>query len=109
MTFPRKLSIPSSEKYLRIVVSVRGSFDVNAQGHIRRCDMPEMGFSSSWLFLGVSHHHWNNHITASLQAIWKDPQIALNGIVWDRDHGTMRTWGGYKIPRITSAHFRTDN
>lgn len=59
-----------------------------------------------WRFLGVSTHHWNNHIIYSFEDICKDPTLARGGYFWDVDHGTVRTWGGSycgKVPRITSA------
>jgi hypothetical protein len=70
-------------------------FTVDEQGHIN-------GFEN-WIFLGVSFHHWRNGIDVSLQEIFNG-ENATGGLVWDKDHGTTRTWGGQwsgKLPRIT--------
>ena len=62
--------------------------------------------SGNWLFLGVSTHHWHNHLVYSFKQIWNNPQLAEGGILWDKDHGTTRIWAGLfhgKIPRIQRA------
>ena len=62
--------------------------------------------SPQWLFLGGSRHHRRNGLDVTLQDAFRDP-ASLNGCIgWDRDHGTMRRWGGRyygRTPRITSA------
>lgn len=85
-------------------------YQVNRLGHIRR---PERGthWCRDWLFLGVSKHHWANHIQIPFDPKMPDEGAArfVGGIVWDLDHGSLRTWGGKycgKLPRITSAFFR---
>lgn len=63
--------------------------------------------SGNWKFLGVSTHHWHRRIIHTFEDIWKNPKLAINGYLWDLDHGTTRTWMGQyhgKIPRITSAY-----
>lgn len=59
-----------------------------------------------WKFLGVSTHHWHNHIIHTFKDIVINPKLAVHGYLWDIDHGTTRTWGGSyygRLPRITSA------
>lgn len=60
----------------------------------------------SWRILGFSTHHWHRSITIPLT-----PDIAANVVknclVWDKDHGTTRIWGGSycgKLPRVQSAY-----
>lgn len=60
-----------------------------------------------WDFIGVSTHHWHNRPTISFKQIWENPSLALNGYMWDIDHGTVRVWGGSyngKLPKITLAY-----
>ena len=81
-------------------------YEVNEIGQLRRTDM-KMEFSDGWQFLGGSFHHWRNGIDRR----FKDTQNATEYegcLVWDRDHGTTRQWGGrYNggLPRITSAWY----
>ena len=69
-------------------------------------------YSDDWIFLGVSSHHWHNHITVTLKQGFKNPSL-LNGCLgWDKDHGTTRRWSGRycgKLPRIKGAHIRNEN
>ena len=74
------------------------TFEVNFKGEIN-------GFEN-WKFLGVSFHHWRKSIDISFKEIWKKPELAKGGLVWDEDYGTVRTWRGEylgKLPRITSC------
>lgn len=64
-------------------------------------------FSDNWLFLGGSSHHWHNHITVTTEEAFKNPKLLTNCIGWDKDHGTLRTWGGAyngKLPRIRDPY-----
>lgn len=92
------------EEYLEF--SCRGDYYVvNKHGQILQANNTYNEFGDSWLFLGVSTHHWHSHITIPFNEIWKRPKEALKGIVWDLDHNTTRLWGGQycgKLPRITS-------
>lgn len=86
----------------------RGDFyEVNPKGWIERNSHGY--FSSDWIFLGGSSHHWHNRPTVTLADAFKDPE-KLNGCIgWDRDHGTVRSWNGKwagRIPRIRNAHVR---
>jgi len=63
-------------------------------------------FSDNWIFLGGSSHHWHNHITVTLQQAFEMPGLLDGCLGWDRDHGTLRQWGGSyygKLPRIRNA------
>ena len=65
-------------------------------------------FSGAWKFLGTSKHHWSNHIDVPF-APNGEAKSFINGLVWDIDHGTIRTWGGQyqgKLPRITEAYWQ---
>ena len=77
---------------------------VNEQGEIKANGLPN--FSATWLFVGATRHHWGNRVDVGLRAAFEQPQ-KLNGcLLWDRDHGTLRQWGGRwdgKLPRITGA------
>lgn len=69
----------------------------------------EVGCKSGheWLFLGVSTHHLQNRIIHDPKAIQENPSLAVKGYLWDRDHGTVRQWGGSyngHLPRVTSAY-----
>ena len=79
-------------------------FKVNNDGFMTQAKNDD--FSGQWRFLGVSFHHWKQspdvHYTKRTL-----PENLLNGLVWDFDHGTVRTWGGQylgKLPRITQAY-----
>lgn len=89
-------------KTLRI--QVRGEwYQINSHGHITKGDMTPSG---KWIFLGVSKHHWKGSIDYYFKEIWDDPTLAIGGLVWDKDHGTIRQWAGSyfgKLPRITHA------
>jgi hypothetical protein len=86
--------------------SFKVSLEKETLGHViqrneHKFDLPH----PSWVILGVSHHHWNNHITLHLSPTM-NPKDLLGGLVWDRDHGTVRQWGGMyagKLPRVTDA------
>ena len=74
-----------------------GRINANGIGH----------FSSTWIFLGGTKHHWSRHIDINLAKCFENPTL-LNGCLgWDRDHGTTRQWGGCyagKLPRIANAY-----
>src|SRR3990167_9564621 len=60
-----------------------------------------------WRFIGVSTHHWHNHVVHNLKSILDNPKLAVGGYLWDVDHGTTRIWGGRycgHLPRITTAY-----
>ncbi len=79
-------------------------YHVNESGDIYYNDLNPSG---DWKFLGVSHHHWSNHIDVHLDAAFDNPKSLIGGLVWDLDHGTTRQWGGSyngKLPRITAAY-----
>ena len=80
-------------------------FAVDEKGRIKGNGLAN--HSDGWLFLGVSKHHWSNSIDVRLADAFKDPKSLLKGLVWDRDHGTTRVWGGRyagKLPRVTAAY-----
>ncbi len=84
----------------------RERFLINEKGEIQRIDTP-YEISGDWLFLGVSFHHWSNHIDVDLKQAFNDPRLLIKGLVWDLDHGTIRQWSGRyngKLPRITDAY-----
>lgn len=59
----------------------------------------------SWVILGVSRR-WNQKCIPVPLTPGIDPKTLIGGYAWDRDHGTIRTWGGQyrgKLPRISSA------
>ena len=97
-----------------LTICIRGEYyNINEKGEIYGGPNNIKTPSGDWLFLGVSTHHLQNRIIHTFPEIWKTPSLALNGYLWDRDHGTVRTWGGQyngKIPRITHSckwkHYR---
>jgi len=78
---------------------------VDLQGRINANDIGY--FSEAWIFLGGSSHHWHTSIKVTRDAAFENPKL-LNGCLgWDRDHGTIRRWGGLwngRIPRMSNAH-----
>ena len=77
-------------------------YEINEQGHIKANGLND--FSSTWIFLGGSRHHWRNGIDVSLQQAFENPGLLDGCIGWDLDHGTTRQWGGRyygKLPRIS--------
>lgn len=78
-------------------VDEKGRINANGIGH----------FSDNWIFLGGSRHHFSKRIDVTLEDAFQMPGL-LNGCLgWDRDHGTVRKWGGRfygKLPRITRAY-----
>lgn len=84
---------------------VRGhTYAVDQQGRIKGPGLES--YSSEWLLLGVSRHHWSRRVEIPLSALFENPERMKNGLVWDRDHGTVRQWGGQhggKLPRVTAA------
>ncbi len=86
-------------------IVIRGEcFLVDSKGKIKSQQFRD--FSDTWLFKGVSTHHWHNRVTIPFNVIWENPQKAINGFFWDIDHGTVRCWGGCyngKLPRVESC------
>jgi len=82
-------------------------YEVDENGRIKANGLQY--FSDNWLFLGGTKHHWSNTITVPLREAFKDPKL-LNGCLgFDKDHGTIREWGGQyngKLPRITNAYIK---
>jgi len=80
-------------------------YRVNEQGCI--ATPATEGFSETWVFLGGSRHHWSRSIDVPLEQAFDVP-ARLNGCLgWDKDHSTVRHWGGSfngRLPRITGAH-----
>lgn len=79
-------------------------YKVNRQGALTQAG--NKSFSYNWHFLGVSFHHWRNGIDVTLDQAFEDPKSIIKGLIWDRDHGTLRRSGGSyfgRLPRITSA------
>lgn len=85
-------------------IEIRGErYKVNDGGMIQRTDIPHS--AGDWQFLGVSFHHWRTGIDTPFHPD-TDPREYIGGLMWDRDHGTVRQWGGKycgKLPRITRA------
>ncbi len=76
-------------------------------GNITYSNDNKLPSDGNWKFLGVSTHHWHTRITIPFTEIWENPELTKNGIIWDFDHGTIRTWGGRymgRIPRITACY-----
>jgi hypothetical protein len=84
-------------------------YKVNENGEIKANGLS--CHSKTWIFLGGTKHHWSNRITVSLKDAFDDP-TKLNGCLgFDRDHGTIRQWGGQyngKLPRIVDARITTE-
>jgi hypothetical protein len=80
-------------------------YQVNENGEINANGINH--YSKNWIFLGGTKHHWSRSITVKLLDAFNDP-TKLNGCLgFDRDHGTVREWGGQyngRLPRITGAH-----
>jgi len=88
-----------------LVFYFRGErYEVNEDGHIKANGLQE--HSPDWIFLGGSQHHWSGRATVTLKDAFAAPKT-LNGCLgWDKDHGTMRRWGGRYcggLPRIQHA------
>jgi hypothetical protein len=78
------------------LVNEKGEINSNGLGY----------FSTNWIFLGGSSHHWHNRVTVTLAEAFKKPELLNKCFGWDKDHGTTRTWGGLfngKVPRIKHA------
>jgi hypothetical protein len=90
-----------------LVIQIRGKiYHINEIGQMVRTDMP-MKFHDSWIFVGGIHHHWCNSVTRVFKDTWKNPEILLGCLLVDRDHNTLRVWGGRyngRIPRITKSY-----
>ena len=86
-------------------LQIRGEwFKVNNKGEMTQENRDD--FSGQWKFLGVSFHHWTNHIEVPFDPD-QTPDVYVEGLLWDEDHGTIRQWRGQyngRLPRITSAY-----
>ena len=95
-----------------LIIQIRGEiYHVNSIGQFVRTDML-MKFHDNWRFLGVSTHHWNNHIVHNFTTIWQNPDLAINGYLWDLAHGTTLIWGGSyngRLPKVTLCYKTTIN
>lgn len=83
------------------LVDERGRINANGIGY----------FSDDWIFLGGSPHHWHNRVVVTLKDAFEYPILLNRCFGWDRDHGTMRRWGGMyygKVPRIQNASVREE-
>ena len=83
-------------------------YKINKQGEIFGGPNNIAEPSGNWKFLGISTHHWHNRIIHRFADIWENPELAINGYLWDIDHGTVRQWGGSyfgSLPRIISCYF----
>ena len=63
-----------------------------------------------WIFLGISKHHWRNGLDVTCKEAFKNPNSIIDGLVWDVDYGTTRSWRGRYcggLPRITNAYIKT--
>ena len=79
-------------------------YKVRDDGMMTREGIPE--FSYDWFFLGVSFHHWRKSLDVPFSSD-VNAENFLRGLVWDRDHGTVRSWGGSyfgSLPRVTAAY-----
>jgi hypothetical protein len=84
-------------------------FTVNKKGEIK--SVKSSGFSPTWIILGFSTHHWRSFPDIPLEDAFKHPHSIVKGLVWDKDHGTTRVWGGRyagKLPRVTAAWVNDD-
>lgn len=62
---------------------------------------------SSWVIIGFSYHHIRNHPDRPVDWAESDPKCIVGCYVWDKDHGTTRTWRGVGNNRITTAYTTT--
>ena len=84
-------------------------YKVKENGNMLQVNNTYNTWDSAWRFLGVSFHHWRKGIDLTVSDAFLNPKKLINGIVWDIDHGTTRTWGGCylgKLPRITDAYVK---
>jgi hypothetical protein len=85
-------------------------FVINRKGEVKSKGSGE--FSPTWLILGFSTHHWRQGWDIPVSEAFKKPASIVKTIVWDKDHGTVRTWGGSyygKLPRVTAAWVNDDS
>jgi len=92
-----------------LIILIRGNYyKINCKGEIFGGEHDLTEPSGDWLFLGTSTHHMNNRVIHSFHEIWKNPSLAVKGYMWDKDHGTTRTWSGLyygQLPRIEACYF----
>jgi len=85
---------------------------VNRKGEIRRhIGDSQSEFYKDWILIGFSTHHWRNSPDISLEEAFKKPASIVGTLVWDKDHGTFRVWGGRyagKVPRVRAAWVNDD-
>jgi len=82
-------------------------YKVKQNGNMLQINNTYNSWDENWQFLGVSFHHWHNHIILSCKEAFNNPKQLINGIVWDNDHNTIRIWGGRycgRLPKITNAY-----
>lgn len=80
-------------------------YTINELGQIKTNHTSD--FSDNWIFLGGTKHHWSNHITVSLKECFENPKALEGCLGFDKDHGTMREWGGSycgTLPRIRNVY-----
>ena len=85
-------------------------YQVDEEGRIKANGLKS--FSSTWIFLGGMHHHWNTRLTAPLKDVFKNPELLENCLGMDNDHGTVRQWSGMyngRIPRINNVYITEKN
>jgi len=76
-------------------------YQVDGKGRIKTSKTG--GFSNDWIFLGGSTHHMKGYPNVRLEQAFDDPDSLRRCYGWDRDHGTLRRWGGRwggQIPKI---------
>ena len=81
------------------------TYKVDEQGRINANGINH--FSDTWIFLGGTQHHWSNHVTVTLKDAFDLPGLLDGCLGFDRDHGTIRQWGGKyygKLPRIHNVY-----
>lgn len=83
------------------------TYMLTPEGHIKRTDMAHSP-SSSWVVVAVVPR-WNSrpqYGTNDWPALKSelDAGKTISGYLYDRDHGTLRMWGGIyggKVPKVT--------
>lgn len=86
-------------------------FKVNEKLQVRPESSSDLGpcyykFDDGWRLLGFSSRPNCRTPNVDLEAVWRDPKLAVGSYVWDVDHGTTRMWSGMyegKIPRVEAA------
>ncbi len=88
---------------------IRGEYYlVNEAGEMKQESSKEP-FSGEWIFLGGSTHHWRKGYDVPLSVAFEYPKLLNGCLLWDKNHGTMRQWGGNwygRLPRICNAYIK---